>query len=432
MKIQHLSISNILGVQHLELDAGQFNAITGKNGQGKTSVLEAIKAALGGGHDATLLRKGADQGEVILVLDDETTIRRRVKESGSDTEVRQGGKKITKPGEFLKRIADLTSVNPVDFLRASKKDRARVLLEAMPLKVDTDKLTKLAGRPIKLPEGTHALEVIKAYHTVVYDDRTGTNRAAKEKEATINQLREAMPDAPGGVEGDEDSLRAQLQQHQESYRTEETRITNKLADLRAERDKDVAELEAQIAELRVKIEQRRAAFTTIEGKAEGQRAINKQRTSEAIAPINAALDAIVADRSAAAKRQSTLETIETMGEQLEALKKDAEAQTRALAAIEDYRMSLLNSLPIPGLEVRDGDIYRDGVQFDRLNTAQQVSIAVEIAKLRTGDLGLMCLDGLECLDSDSFEALQDAALESGLQLFVTRVTDDDGVNVESE
>ena len=73
MRISHLKISNILGIDELEFDAGKFNEVSGPNGAGKTSVLEAVKAALGQGHDATLLRKLAalDAGTGPLFYDDE-------------------------------------------------------------------------------------------------------------------------------------------------------------------------------------------------------------------------------------------------------------------------------------------------------------------------------------------------------------------------
>jgi len=86
---------------------------------------------------------------------------------------------------------------------------------------------------------------------------------------------------------------------------------------------------------------------------------------------------------------------------------------------------LLSGLPIPGLEVREGEIFRDGVPFDRLNTAAQVEIAVEVAKLRAADLGVVCVDRIECLDSTTLEAFKQSALESGLQLFITRVSDEE-------
>jgi hypothetical protein len=114
-----------------------------------------------------------------------------------------------------------------------------------------------------------------------------------------------------------------------------------------------------------------------------------------------------------------------MSAQNKSLQDTAISQSTALTEIEKYKSELLSSLPIPGLTVLDGEIYRDGVQFDRLNTAQQVGIAVEIAKLRAGDLAIICCDGLELLDTDSYQEFHNQAVESGMQLFITRVSDDD-------
>src|SRR4051794_15212105 len=98
MKIQHVKISNILGIKDLEFDPSTgFNEIVGKNGEGKTSVIESIKEAIKGGHDATLLRNGEEKGEIVLVLDDEhTSIRRRVSATGSSTDLLHDGKKQPK------------------------------------------------------------------------------------------------------------------------------------------------------------------------------------------------------------------------------------------------------------------------------------------------------------------------------------------------
>ena len=54
MKIQHPRISNILGITELELQPQCFTQISGPNGTGKTSVLEAIKSVLSpGSHDVS-------------------------------------------------------------------------------------------------------------------------------------------------------------------------------------------------------------------------------------------------------------------------------------------------------------------------------------------------------------------------------------------
>lgn len=437
MKIAHLKISNILGIDELEFDAGQFNEVSGPNGVGKTSVLEAVKAALGEGHDATLLRKGAEQGEIVLVLDDGSAIRRRVKAGASDSAVRQDGKLVSKPAATIRSLIDTLSVNPVDFLRATKKDRARVLLESMPIKLDAQRLQTITGMPAPDAVDGNALAVIDAARKTVYDARTGTNRAVQEKKATISQLQAAMPEAPGGVEGDEGSLQAQIDEATAKRDAEHLRIDTKLAGLETQHVAGIQaikdELQAAIGKLRAeaqqKIDEATASHQGVRDAAARQRALTTQRWNDATAPLRVAQSSIAANRDAAAKRRVTQETIATLTAELAALSETAAKQTRALQQIDDYKVELLATLPIPNVEVKDGNIYRDGVIFDRLNTAQQVGIAIEIAKLRAGELRVVCVDGIELLNTASYEAFREQAIASGLQLFVSRVNDDDSMSV---
>ena len=422
MKIAQLKISNILGIKELEFTPQGFNQISGPNGTGKTSILEAIKSALQSGHDATILRKGESKGESVIVLDDGTEISKSVTPTGSTSSVRVDGKKIARPAEAIRNLADMISVNPVEFLRAPKKDRVRVLLESMPLQIDEAKLSELAEIEVKYPEGTHALHVIQNVHQAVFDNRTGTNRAVKEKKSTITQLEQAVPSVPQGVDGDEESLVTKLAEIDEAREAEKNRIDTKLNSI-------IAESNARIEEIRAKAQQEIEAIRTStmenERRANAQRAKKMQEFAEQREPVTVQLSAIRQNRELHARRAQTLETIGVMRDELEALVEEAEGQTKALAAIDAYKSELLSGLPIPGLEVVNGEIYRDGVQFDRLNTAQQVGIAFDIAKLRAGKLNCICLDGLELMDASHFDELKRRAEADGIQLFVTRVSDSD-------
>ncbi len=433
MKISKISISNILGITELEFSPEGFTQISGPNGTGKTSVLEAIKSTLGAGHDATLLRNGAEKGEVVLVLDDGMEVQRNVTASGSTTTVRRDGKKLARPAEAIRALTDSLSVNPVDFLLAPKKDRVKALLEAMPLEADTTHLAEIAGVPVKAQPGLHALHVIGVVHQQVYDERTGTNRAVKEKAATIAQLEAAIPPAPQGVEGSEDELESAINAASDNRDATLGKISKKLDGLRADcqakidgiRAKAQADIDAIKAKANEDIDAAKAAQTEQEAKAAAARDAANTKFDDAAQPMRQQLAIIRNDREASGRRQQTLDTIANLRTELETLTTAAAQQTQALQAIEDYKAELLNGLPIPGLEVIDGEIFRHGVPFDRLNTAQQVDVAVEIAKLRAADLGVICVDRIECLDSASLEAFKAAALASDLQLFVTRVSDED-------
>lgn len=430
MKIAHVKISNILGIAELEFTPEGFNEITGPNGTGKTSVLEAIQSVLKTGHDATLLRNGAEKGEAVLVLDDGTELSKTVTADKSTSKVKIDGKATSRPAEALKALTDLYSANPIEFLRARKQDRVKVLLETMPLEADTERLAEITGIPVTAEPGTHALAVIDAVHKEVYDDRTGTNRAIKEKDNTINQLSMAMPEAPGGIDGDEDELIAQIRAIDEAKTAELERISAKLAGIKAanqeKKDAIRTETQRQIDEIKAKaiadVDAISAEEQRIEGLAGRQREKAIQKHADATAPISLALASIKANRGAHAKREQAQQTIEQMKKELVDLQGDTARQTKALADLEQYKNDLLASLPIPGVEVKDGEIYRDGVVFDRLNTAQQVWVAIEIAKLRAGNLGVSCVDGIELLDPVAFEEFKKQSLASNLQLFVSRVS----------
>lgn len=422
MKISKIRISNILGIDELELSPQGFTEITGKNGTGKTSVLEAIKSVISAGHDATLLRNGAEKGEVVLVLDNGMELSKTVTPSASATNVRREGKKLQRPVEVIKALTDALSVNPIEFLLAPKKERVRVLLEAMPLEADTEHLSEITGMTVKPQAGVHALHVIETVREQVYAERTGTNRAVREKQATINQLEAAVPPLPQGVSGDEEELERQTIELLNKRDDTLDRIRTKLDRLTEEANAKIAEIRRQAQD---EIDKVVLALSEQKDKAAAALENANKAYNDGVAPLNVQIALLRADRESAGRRKQTLDTIAALTAELEALTSEAERQTAALDAIDTYKVELLSKLPIHGVEVVDGEIMRNGVPFDRLNTAQQVEVAVEVAKLRAADLGVVCVDRIECLDASTLEAFRESALNSDLQLFVTRVSDDE-------
>lgn len=429
LRVTKVSIKNILGITELEIQPGSFTEISGGNGAGKSSALEAIRACLSGGHDATLIRKGAERGEVVIELEDGTEISKTIKPGDSVLKVRpQGGKLSGKPASELAALIDALSVNPCEFLTMKGKARADALLEVMPIEVSLGRLSDILGVEDVGDLPGAGLALIDAARRQVFEQRTGVNRAIKEKDGTIKQLADAIPPA-AEAEGDVEGLTKELADLDAEKDAELQRIANKLAGIEAEKqaeiDKIRDEAQAEIDRIKAKAQADRdavlASLETMRTAAAKQRelTINKHATARGEKAVK--LAALQQAGAQAAKAAQARETVAKMRAELRELETESQHCTDVIEALDKYRLELLAGLPIKGLEIRDGEIYRDGVPFDRLNSAQQVQIAVEIAKLRAGKVGIICVDGIERLDADAYGHFKEAAAGSGLQLVVTRV-----------
>jgi len=83
MKIVKISIHNFLKLKDVEMNPSQTNVIVGKNKQGKTSILKAIRAAFTGDVDATSIRIGEGKAEITVELDN-LSIKRTITEKFGD------------------------------------------------------------------------------------------------------------------------------------------------------------------------------------------------------------------------------------------------------------------------------------------------------------------------------------------------------------
>lgn len=426
MRLTHVKIKDILGIEELEFDVGGFTTITGSNGSGKTSVLEALKSLGKGGVDATLLRNGATEGEVIWLFDDGAQIRRRVTANNQSLSFRdETGKQTGSPATAVNALIDMISMNPVEFLLSKPKERVNVLLASLPMKADPARIREIVGDDSIPIVGQFALQQIENARTLVFEERTGTNRAAREKEHTISQLQETLPPDPDGQtpSGDDAAIIKRIEEIDAAKDLRIAEIDAKLDGYRTEHQARVQGMRDRIAALQAEVAEEVQAFGITQSRAGEARQTALDGFRAQREPLAASLASIHADRDAVIRARTTREHISTLEVEAESLRSDGLRQTKAIEDLDAYKAELLADLPIDGLEVADGEIFRHGVTFDRLNKAQQVEIAVAIATLRAGALKLVCVDDFEMLDTEHFEAFRDQALAAGLQLIVTRVTD---------
>ena len=68
-------------------------------------------------------------------------------------------------------------------------------------------------------------------------------------------------------------------------------------------------------------------------------------------------------------------------------------------------------------------MYYGDTEFEHVNLATRISLAFQIAALKAGQLPFMVLDEAENMDSATWESFKAAAVASGFQCLVARVSD---------
>lgn len=203
MGITRIRITNYRGIEALDSEIPPAGAlICGDNGQGKTTVLKAIQAALTAqdiGPDA--VRLGADKAEILVDLDS-VSVRRAITKKGSQLAVTNAdGFKASAPQTFLRDMLGASSLDPIALFTLKPKERRVRILEAMPIKVTIEQVRRWVPKvPDNYDVSGHGLEVIDRIHKKAYEQRTAANAAAKaakaEAEAAHKTWHDAASNAP--------------------------------------------------------------------------------------------------------------------------------------------------------------------------------------------------------------------------------------------
>jgi len=441
MKVNRIKISNILGIDELEIEPGSLTVISGPNNSGKTSTLEAIKSALKGGQDATLLRKGSEKGEVVLELQDGRSIIETVTANRTSLALRdEHGRKVASPAKQIKALVDVLATNPLDFITAKSDYQAKILLDTIPIEIDSEKVEENTGMKIELVN-QNPLDVLEFVRKTIYDLRTGTGRAIVEKNASINQMEIAL-EAYSEVNEEEFDENKYLDKIKEIDATAQTRIDKiqSIIDQESvnsedyiEHLKEKAEIEIKVLEDQIKKIRDNCNESVLKEKSMNSSRKDQARTAqqkirsdaeESKKEWTSKIEKSRQNVESSTKKKHLQDLISTANDDLEELEKTDEKQTKSINWIDDYKKSLLKSLPIPGLAVIDNKVLFNDIPFERLNEATKVDLAIEIGKLRAGELKIICVDGIERLDPDTFNLFVEKASKSNMQLVVTKVEHD--------
>lgn len=201
--ITTISIRNFKGIEDLQLNAKKLNAIIGKCGSGKSSLLDAIRFALTGKAGKEVIRKGCREASVVLRFFDNSTIERIRRTSENISKC--NGKSSTKRSldEFLTArnmnpcwIESLCSVDW--FAGLSSKDLNNFFMTILPLRAKAETVVELVAQLDKdLTEKKEKYlmeEILKKQEIFSFNDlANGYNTAYTVRQELKRKYNEMLP-----------------------------------------------------------------------------------------------------------------------------------------------------------------------------------------------------------------------------------------------
>lgn len=395
IKINALQVENVKRVKAVALEpsADGLTVIGGKNGQGKTSVLDAIAWALGGDRyrPSNAEREGSTlPPHIKLELSNGLTVERSGKNSALkvvDTTGKRSGQQLL--NEFVEQLA----IDLPRFMQASNREKADTLLQV-----------------IGVGDQVHSLEVKEKE---VYNRRHMIGQEADRKRKHADELPH-YPAAPKDLisasqlirqqqdilarNGENQRKRMRANQIEHEYGRASAHVSILRSQL-ADAEKQLQQLEADLA-----VAQKDALDLQDESTEEIERSL--QEIEQINIQVRANCDREKAEQDAAHYAQQYQDL------------------TAELEEIRHDKYALLNSaeLPLPGLSVEDGELTYNGKKWDCMSGSDQLIAATAIVRAINPKCGFVLLDKLEQLDADQLHMFGVWLQSQKLQVIATRVS----------
>ena len=412
MKITQLRAENFKRIRAVEITPdGDVVQIGGNNGEGKSSVLDAIWVALAGRSAAPPkpIRNGEQECTIDLDLG-EIRVIRTFRDKGdrfTDTVKVESaeGLRYSSPQEVLDGLMGAIGFDPLDFARQKADRQAEMLLQIVPLSIDLDEFAEQDQSD--------------------FAKRRDVNRDIQALKGQIAGLPE-FGDAPTKPV-DLDALNAKLASAANTnseIEQEAVRRRAMVADYQTAQD--------QVESLREKLELMEARATEF---------------AEAIAafeplPPLVDTDAIRAEWQAGMATNRQFEQHQqrlALQTRLDGLQAESDAFTKAMAARDAARQSALTEarMPIDGLSFALDPkgkpiVLFGGVPFEQISTAEQIKASTAIAMAANPDLRVLRIRDGAMLDKRSMATIAAMAADQDFQLWIEVVGEGEGVGIIME
>lgn len=402
IKIASMRLENVKRVRAVCMTPAEngLTVIGGRNGQGKTSVLDAIAWALGGErYKPTAAQR---QGSVLppdleIRLSNGLLVQRKGKAGAltvTDPEGRRYGQTL------LNEFVSVFAIDLPKFLHATDREKAETLL-----------------RIIGVGDQLRGLE---AKEKETYNRRRAIGQIADQKVKYAREMTsfDGVPQTPVSAS----ELIAQQQEilarNGENQRKREQlhAITLRKHGLFDE----LRRVDAQMEEMKKRRDELMARYDgTVQDEAIALKAVSELR-DESTAELEANI-AMMDDINRKVRANLDKERAEEEARQMRA---EYDELSAALEGIRREKRDLLSGapLPLPGLTVEDGRLMYKGYAWDGMSASEQMIVGTAIARALNPSCGFVLLDKLEQMDKQTLDTFGEWLTREGLQAIATRVS----------
>lgn len=388
IKINELQLENVKRIKAVKLEPAQngLTVIGGKNGQGKTSVIDSIAWALGG--DKYRPSQPQRDGSVIppilhIELSNGLIVERKGKNSALkviDPNGNKGGQQLL--NEFIEQFAlDLPK-----FMQGTSKEKAEILLQVIGV---GEQLYEIENREKQL-----------------YNERTTIGRIADQKKKFAEEIVD-YPEAPKELISISELI---LKQQEILAKNGENQRKREKAQSLLKRSE---ELKAQITNLQSQLD---VVLSDLEIAQKSALDLHDESTEELEQNIKNIEQINIKVRANMDKDKAEEEAKE--------YKDKYDELTTAISNVRKEKTNLLKNanLPLDGLSVEDGELTYKGFKWDNMSGAEQMKVSTAIVRKLNPDCGFVLLDKLEQMDTDTLKEFGEWLEKEGLQAIATRVS----------
>lgn len=380
-KTKEITLNGFQRLDYVQIaPKGSLVAISGRNAQGKSSVLDGLEATIIGHNKRDVprpVREGKKNAENFHVLDNGMQLIRKYKEDGSST--------LTGKTADGKKVAQAT-LNGM--LGALGMDAG-----AFPLLDDKKQLAAVLNL-VDLPFDPAELALERKQ---VFEERTRVNTRVGDFEAQLKQYETLPEDLPAA----EISVSELLDQYR-AGQDENAKIQDA--------KKMVFDWADRVAQIEKELQTARDYYD------EALRNPDQKREQIDLAEIQVKIDGAEETNRLVRKKQER----GSLQFQYEATTEQANALTKKIADIDQKKSDGLAAanFPVPGMSFDDEGVLLKGRPFRKASTREQTIASARLIIASDPELKVMIIRNGSDLDNDGIQELQDLGDESGFQIWV--------------